>query len=289
MNEDTQKNTDLCPAAARLIKECKSLTEKGAVWLCVLGQRPTISVMKQAPANFDAVLCQTLTCPEDASERFQQLALWILQRYGEDESHIPALRLVVLPFELGSATQSSWGLALSTLAATQSKLKQQALCISTLGGAYSALGDINKNHAVKAQEMAISQMTVARAMGNDGLYVFFQLYLYLCVSFIQVDCLICVPLAGEVLIMYIRRHREARCVLFVAWAMIQQERVNEADTIITSLEIRAGFRGGQVGTSSAWNAAVPSHASRALREDQQLQGMIAAARRKLSSGSDGQT
>eukprot|EP00041_Stephanoeca_diplocostata_P000045 m.13154 g.13154 ORF g.13154 m.13154 type:complete len:240 (-) comp10046_c0_seq1:422-1141(-) len=224
---------------------CNPVSKERLVWLVVVVQPPTTSDFGDCHVN---ALCRRLTCTDDVWDSLRFLLQEILEQLGDQKVQISSLRLLACPFNLKSPMKNTWEIALSTVASSQCKLRQQALCISTLGGAHSALGDIHRNHAIKAQELAMRQMAVARAMGNEGL--------------------------------------EARCALFVAWALIQQQRVKEANRIVRSLEIGTGLCKGKVqqcSTTCSPTTNVVSHSSRALQEDVQLRDMIVAARSKLES------
>jgi hypothetical protein len=80
---------------------------------------------------------------------------------------------------------------------TQRRLSEISLWISTLGGAYSALGDASLERAAEAERLAIRQYRVARALGDPGL--------------------------------------AARCQLFVAWSWMQRGDYGNAEAAFDAL------------------------------------------------------
>ena len=77
------------------------------------------------------------------------------------------VRLATLRTGLGPAR--TWGWRLSRLAGRVALLTSLALWVSTLGGAYSALGDARPGFAARAQQLALQQLALARALGDAAL------------------------------------------------------------------------------------------------------------------------
>eukprot|EP00040_Diaphanoeca_grandis_P012659 m.64117 g.64117 ORF g.64117 m.64117 type:complete len:285 (+) comp23392_c0_seq1:91-945(+) len=62
-----------------------------------------------------------------------------------------------------------WSKRLGRLGAKQMTLKQRTFYTSTLGGGYSALGDIYHTHATKARALAVTQWKLAVELGDTKL------------------------------------------------------------------------------------------------------------------------
>eukprot|EP00124_Ichthyophonus_hoferi_P005625 Ihof_evm1s868 gene=Ihof_evmTU1s868 len=81
----------------------------------------------------------------------------------------------------------NWQSKLQPLIKARAILTANTLWLSTLGGAYSALGETNRNHAIRAGELALSQRRLAIWMGHEVLAM--QCLLFTSYALMQLDCL----------------------------------------------------------------------------------------------------
>eukprot|EP00037_Helgoeca_nana_P034092 m.420522 g.420522 ORF g.420522 m.420522 type:complete len:177 (-) comp32576_c0_seq1:1197-1727(-) len=130
-----------------------------------------------------------------------------VESQGETEAAAETVTTTaIVPFvgpawEPASRQAIRWSRVLIGYETRVSKLRVATLWFSTLGGAYSALGDARQSHSLKALQLAQIQLRLATALGDDGL--------------------------------------AARCRLFVAWSKIQAGDLVAAATIVAREERRA--------------------------------------------------
>eukprot|EP00731_Ephydatia_muelleri_P022568 Em0015g151a len=98
--------------------------------------------------------------------------------------------------QLSWEADSIWTLRLHTLMLECARLQLQMAWLSTLGGAYSSLGEHFPAHAHQAGIISLKQVALANEMGNPLLAV--------------------------------------KCRLFIAWSLLQKGKLDQAATIIRS-------------------------------------------------------